>query len=75
MVRIERKEKPLTCECWAKDKNTGMLRRCTNKIEFINYASGYFTCFNCANNLHKRFPKYAKFEEAKKYLRLWFKDK
>jgi hypothetical protein len=73
MVKLERKEKPKTCECWVLDKNTKMARRCTNKIEFINGASGGFICLDCANKFHKRFPGYSKkFKEAKKYLKLWF---
>lgn len=73
MVKLVRHEKPKTCEMYVKDKSTGMLRRCNNKIEFINKYSGGFLCVSCANKLHKRFPNNIKLYNAKKYIKKWYK--
>lgn len=73
MVKLIRSERPRTCEMWVKDKITGMIGRCTNKIVFINKSSGGFLCIKCANMLHKRYSgKYIKLFDAKKYLNKWY---
>lgn len=59
---------------FVKDKETGRIRKCTNKIAFINGSSGGFICVQCTNKLHKRFSSYysGKFKDADKYLKKWF---
>jgi len=68
MVNILRTKKPVECEMWLKDPKTGMLTKCKNKIDFIWTRSGGFLCAKCTNRMHKRYPNYGKFIDAKKYL-------
>jgi len=75
MIKLVRSEKPKTCEMFVKDKVTGMLRRCPHKIAFISGSSGGFVCISCTNMLHKRYPNYKKYRNAKPYLKKWFNTK
>jgi hypothetical protein len=62
LIKLIRKGKPNHCEMWNKEGP------CKNKIEFYCFESGGFLCDNCANKMHKKYPRDFHIDLAEEYM-------